>query len=346
MAENRKTRREFISDAAIVAAGASVAACFPDTGGEWADPCGRPSFEGEAPAGTAPVVAVHDPTAVVSDPEIAIQPERVAPMLERVLTELGGPDPWPALLPDFAAGMRVGLKVNCLNPLCPTSAPLTRALVDSLKAGLGLSGEEIVVWDRYRDELLDCGLTEEVLGATVLGTVVSPGDRSGPGYESCYCELPGGKRTHLSRILTEETDITISVPVLKTHEIAGVTATLKNVYGVIDNPARFHNDLNTALPALCALAPVRERIRLTVVDALAAVTTGGTRSRKDTAPGRLFVSADPVAADSYAIDLVKQLRAEKGGGLLDLPAEYLAWIDNAHQAGLGHRQYELSALTI
>jgi len=341
---SKKTRREFMTDAALVA-GASVAAgCFPDTGGDWAEACEHSGLVAEPLTGAAPVVAVHDPSSV--DTDSAIRDEAVAPMLEEALSGLAGDaDPWPVLLPDYVSGMRIGLKVNCLNPSCPTSVPVTRALVDSLKAGLGLSTDEIVVWDRRLDELTTNGFTEESVGARVVGTVMSTSDASGPGYEDCFCELPGGKRTHLSRILTEETDLTISVPVLKTHEVSGVTAGMKNIYGVIDNPGRFHSDLNTALPALYALAPIREHIRLTVVDALVAVTVGGTASPKDTIPRRLFVSADPVAVDSYAIDLVNQLRADKDLGLPDVPSGALTWIDNAHQLGLGQRQYDLLALT-
>jgi hypothetical protein len=291
---------------------------------------------------------VHDFESVALPPEIAIRADRVMPMLRALLTRVAGfaAEPWPVLLPDYVAGMRIGIKVNCLNPYCPTSVPVIRALVDSLKGGLGIAAEEIIVWDRRLDELTGLGVTPEAVGATVLGTVVSTTDPSGPGYGDCYCEVTAGKRTRLSRILTDLTDLTIGCPVLKTHEVSGITASMKNVYGVIDNPGDFHNDLSTALPAIYALEPIRTRFRLHVVDALLAVTAGGTASPVDTIGHRLLAGQDPVALDSYAVSLVNHLREEKGVGLQAVSSDVLAWLDQAQARGLGSRDYDLRAFEL
>ncbi len=348
-AQRPPTRRQFLADVALTAAGLSLARCFPDVGGRWPVECeGRFASTPLVPTASPRVVEVYDPLSVVDTPSIAIQPERAAPMLARALGELtdNTTDIWPTLLPDFAAGMRVGIKVNCLNPHCPTSVPVVRALVDSLKAGLGLGAEEILVWDRRLDELHACGITEAAVGATVLGTVNSTTDPDGPGYEDCFCTLASGKRTRLSRILTELTDLTIGAPVLKTHEVSGVTGAMKNIYGVIDNPGEFHDDLNSALPELYAIAPVRERFRLQVLDALIAVTVGGTASPRDTLARRLLVGADPVALDSYALALVNQLRDEKGLGLQPVNSAALGWLDGAETRGLGQRAYQLVPVTL
>jgi uncharacterized protein (DUF362 family) len=131
--------------------------------------------------------------------------------------------------------------------------------------------------------------------------------------------------------------------VLKTHEVSGVTSALKNVYGVIDNPGDFHGDLATALPAIYALGPVRSRIRLTVVDALVAVTAGGTSSPADTVPKRIFASKDALAADSYALALVNQCRAAKGS-LSEVGGTATSWLANAQALGLGALAYELVAV--
>jgi hypothetical protein len=236
--------------------------------------------------------------------------------------------------------MRIGLKVNALNGFVSTSLPVVQAVIAGLERDLGIPKSDIVVWDRRLDELNRAGLTAEALGTQVIGTVNSTTDFGGPGYEDCFCTVSPGKRVRLSRILTELTDATINCPILKTHEVSGVTAAFKNVYGVIDNPGDFHDDLNTALPAFYALAPVRERFRFTVLDALIAVIMGGTASESDTAPKRIIVSADPLALDYHTLGLVNQLRAADGS-MMPVPEALTAWLANAHQLGIGAREVEL-----
>jgi len=344
----RQTRRQFVKTTASAVAGASAlgaSSCFPEVGGRWPrelDAC--VAAEPLAPvSGRGRVVEVHDATSVIEEPRPAIQGEVVSSMLQEVIVALaqGAADPWRVLLPSAEAGTRIGIKVNCLNEQCPTSVAVTRALVDSLKQGLGLPGEQVLVWDRRTDELSKCGYTEEALGCRVYGTVTSPSDASGPGYERDFCTVVNGKTTHLSRILTRETDITINVPVLKTHGVSGVTAALKNIYGVIDNPGEFHKDLNEALPVIYGLPPVRERIQLTLLDALIAVTVGGTSSPPDTFARRLLGAQDPLALDLYALQLVNQLRQEKEIVLGDIDPAVTAWLEEGHRLGLGAREIEL-----
>jgi uncharacterized protein (DUF362 family) len=351
VSDGNRSRRQFLTETTLATAGLSLSGCFPDVDGNWPVECDFDQGEGLTPVvGPSRVVEVHDPASVTLPPEITIQADRVVSMMGETLFRLAGswstPRPWLRLLPDYVTGMRVGIKVNCLNPYCPTSVPVIRALVDSLKADLGIPVEEIIVWDRRLDELEGVGVTSAAVGATVMGTESSTTDRSGPGYGDCVCEVTAGKRTRLSRILTDLTDVTIGCPVLKTHEVSGITASMKNVYGVIDNPGDFHADLNTALPALYALEPIRTRFRLHVLDALVAVTVGGTASPVDTIGHRLLAGQDPVALDSYALDLVNRLRTEKGVGLPQVSSGGLAWLDEAHAIGLGARAYEPIAVSL
>ena len=342
------SRRRFVAESAAMAAGTSLVGCFPEVGGRW--PEERDGCFGliePAPGlGSSDVVEVHDAASVSADAPFTIQPAAVQTMLADGLMDLTGVgEPWTAILPDYGAGMRIGLKVNCLNPLCPTTTALTRAVVEGLNAQLGVPLTDIIVWDRRDDELAGCGFTSQAVGgARVLGTIASITDSSGPGYEEATCEVVPGKVTRLSRIMTEMTDVTINLPVLKTHGISGVTAALKNLYGVIDNPEDFHDDLNTALPALYALAPIRSRLRFAVVDSLIAVTTGGTSSPADTVPRRILLSADSVAMDAHALDLVNRLRDERGAGLRAVDSKYTAWLDNAQAQGRGSANYDLRVI--
>lgn len=382
--EKRISRRQLLRDAAGAATLASVggiSACFPDVGGEWisVDPLctdtGDGGLETEAGSGanasqsaslstsedagrpTSTVVEIYRADSMVdaatgtgSAKKGVVQPDKVQLMLDAALSELaGGADnPWPVLLPDYRPGMRIGLKVNCLNAYLPTSPALVLAIVTSLKSRLGVDPSNIIVWDRRLDELSrNLGYTSaELGGAQLLGTVNSVEDPSGPGYtKKPLCGVVAGQVPRLSRIHTELTDITINCPVLKTHGVSGVTAALKNIYGIIDIPGNYHGALlQTALPQLYALPLIGKRIRLTIVDALTAVLKGDTSDRPNGYPRRILAATDPVAMDAYALALVNQLRSELGYST-PVDEKLTKWIANAESLGIGSANYTLSRLS-
>jgi uncharacterized protein (DUF362 family) len=335
------TRREVLTAGAVLAA----SSCFPEVGGSWptvvpacadADvlpPIDTPSLVAEVRRDEA--VAVDAATG-----RATLDGAMVREMLEAALAALvpaGGA--WSALLPEWTAQTRIGIKVNVLNEQCPTSVELVKALVDSLVDGLGASRQQIVVWDRRLDELTQCGFTEQTVGATVLGTLNSVSDAGGPGYGEVACGVVAGSAPRLSRILTDLTDLTLNVPVLKTHGICGLTGAMKNIYGIIDNPGDYHTNVVTALPALYRLPLIRRRLRFHVLDALLAVTTGGTSSPADTVPARVLASQDPLALDAYALALADQLRDEKQLNLGPVDRTYTGWMENAQALGLGSLKY-------
>jgi uncharacterized protein (DUF362 family) len=130
--------------------------------------------------------------------------------------------------------------------------------------------------------------------------------------------------------------------VLKTHNVSGITAALKNIYGIIDIPGKYHKPIQTALPTLYALPAIRNSISLTIVDGLVGVIKGDTDSSDVVPIRRILLAQDPVAIDSYAVDLVNQLR-----GAADLPvppveADLLRWIARAEALGLGTTKYSLT----
>lgn len=352
------SRREFLSNVAKVAAGASAASlagCFPDVGGEWArltEACMDPNPPAE-PAESARVVEVYRADSVLESPT-RIQEAAMRPMLEAALQALAQSDkPWPVLLPGVTSATRVGIKVNCLNSYCSTRVPLVKALVDSLKEGIGLDAAHILVWDRTLEELRSCGFTAEAVGATVMGTNDTRTRQGGPGYGPVFCGVVAGKAPRLSRILTDLTDLTINFPVLKTHGISGVTAGLKNIYGIIHNPGQYHTNIGSALPELYGLPPIRKHIRLTLVDALIAVVTGGTSDAADAKPRRILAGTDPIAIDYRALAVVNALRADDSlwkdsrGQPTSLPAvdaSLTGWLQRAATLGLGKLSYELTSI--
>ena len=356
---NGTSRRQLLIHAgksAVAASLANLAGCFPKTGGEWPADVTEPSCTTDSANPTVDLPATvadvfRDDSVLLknnSDGISVLEPqiEVVQQMLDQALSTLadGEENPWPVLLPTYKDGMRIGLKVNCLNVRLPTSPALVRALINSLLKNLSIAPSNLIVWDRRLDELTNTGkyTAEDLQGAQLMGTVKDSSSPTGPGYSSTFCGSVEGSTPRLSRILTHLTDLTINCPVLKTHAVSGVTAGLKNIYGIIDNPGSYHDNLATALPALYQLPPIKNHIKLTIVDALRAVTLGGTDSPPDSTPKHIFVGTDPLATDQYAIDLVNQLRAARNKPAISGPI--LGWVDKAHQLGVGSKTYALAKL--
>lgn len=358
------TRREMLTGAAGAAVAVStgaIAGCFPGVGGTWPDAapatsstCGCTPPDGGVTANDETLTPVQGATLVATIQRTdsidnkgkslaSAQLDVVHSMVDALLSGLAGgaANPWPVLVPSIGSCTRVGLKVNCLNTFFPTSPAVVSAIIASLIDKAGVCPGNIVVWDRRLDELNMAWKDNKALlrGARLAGTLNSTEDPGGPGYTTPLDAIAGSTPC-LSRILTEQTDITINCPVLKTHGQSGVTAALKNIYGIIDIPGNYHGDLlQTALPELYRIPQIRKSIKLTVVDALQAVTSGDTADRPTMMPGRIFASTDPLALDHYARDLINQLRQTRKQ--IPIEGTIVGWLDYAHQLGLGAKEYTL-----
>ena len=371
------TRREILAGAASAAAAASlggIAGCFPNVGGTWPDgavvsTCGCTPPDGGASVaedhspvpmtGASTVVTIQRNDSIDATGKSLAQPQldAVQEMVDALLSTLAGgaANPWSVLLPNIGSCTRVGLKVNCLSVYFPTSPALVRAIIKNLQTHTNVCPGNIIVWDRRLDELKDAGqYTEEHLqGAQLLGTITTTKDWHGPKYSSEYFGTVQGLTPRLSRILTEMTDVTINCPVLKSHNQSGITAALKNIFGIIDIPGSFHTakdgsvHLPTALPAIYNIPQIRNSIKLTIVDALQAVVKGDTADPVERTPGRIFASTDPLAVDCYALDLINQLRANplhKQPPDKPIAGDVISWLEHAYQLGLGTKDYKLVTL--
>jgi uncharacterized protein (DUF362 family) len=228
-------------------------------------------------------------------------------------------------------GETVSLKVNTLGGRgISTNVQLVAAICERLQEA-GIRPGDIVVWDRDSEELERAGFHLAMGGDRVqcFGT-----DRDGYGYGQELATY-GSVGSRLSNILTQCSDVLINVPVLKDHDGAGVTIALKNMYGVIHNPNKYHpNGCNPYVADVNMLPEIRNRMRLTICDATTAMYEGGPGYKPEQSwkANTLLVSADPVALDHTGWQIIERKRAEKGLKTLEAEGRAPRYISTAADA--------------
>jgi len=247
-------------------------------------------------------------------------PEALSQMLDAGISHLTGLDnPGTAWSILFSPEERVAIKVNTIRGSDYwTHVPLVLAVTEKLKSA-GIPPEQIFVFDRYSSELESTGypINKNPPGIQCLGT----DDHFTNGWQL------NGKDLGISDILLE-CDALINMPVLKNHGMSGLSFALKNHYGTINQPSRFHDNFGICIAELNALEPIRDRTRLIIGDELTIVQ----RSWKAAYPGdSILMSFDPVAHDTAGLQLYEQ--AAGGGESAAVRAGAESWL--SHAAGIG-----------
>ncbi len=239
-----------------------------------------------------------------------VDSKRMLALVDRAMQALYGRDrpieAWKMLV---HPGELVGLKVNTLGGRgISSNLQLVEAICERLQEA-GVVAGDIVVWDRETEELERAGfhIATDGNGVQCFGT-----DRVD--YEQDLVEY-GSVGSRLSKILTQRSNVLINLPVLKDHDGAGVTVGMKNMYGVIHNPNKYHpNGCNPYIADLNMLPEIRTRMRLTICDATTAMYDGGPgfKPEHNWHYNGLLVSQDPVALDYTGWQIIERKRAEKG----------------------------------
>jgi uncharacterized protein (DUF362 family) len=292
------SRREFLAQVGAAAVGAALAG--PAVAEAASSIRGKPS----------PRVAVARDEAVTRG-HVREHGERLGKLLDAAMPRLmGAPDAASAWRQLFRPKDRIGIKVNTLG--LSTQPAVVEAVVAGLRQG-GVPAENIIIWDRFDVELTRAGfkLNRSSRGVRCYGT---DAERVGGGYQS-QVEISGQIGSCFSRIVAEEVNALICVPVLKDHNLAGVSLGMKNFYGAIHNPNKYHtNNCDPYVADVVSHPFIAPKWRLTVCDA--------TRAQYHAGPGRnlefawpfggLIVSTDFVAADAVAADLLEAKRKSEG----------------------------------
>lgn len=264
------------------------------------------ALRGQAPR---PVVAIaRDPRlrAGNSAPDSA----RLLAMLDRCLQRIYSRDSVLDAWKQIARrGETVGLKVNCLAGRgASTSAKLVEAICERLQQA-GIPASDIVIWDRLNADLESGGFRLQS-GAGRIRVI----GNDELGYENELAAF-GSAGSLVARTLTRVCDCVINLPVLKDHGIVGATMALKNLFGAVHNPNKYH--MNTGNPYVAdvyMLPPIRQKVRLHICDAITAQYEGGPSYMPQWSwPfNGLLVSRDPVALDYTGWQILERKRAEKG----------------------------------
>jgi uncharacterized protein (DUF362 family) len=259
---------------------------------------------------------------------------RVLALLDRAMASYTGREKpleaWKKIVPpNILKDKVIGLKVNGLGGRgISTHAALVLAICERLQQA-GVAAGNIVVWDRNARDLRACGLTINTDRSKVrcYGSDVA-------GFEEQQ-ESWGVARIRLSKILSRECAMVINLPILKDHEMAGMTFSMKNMYGVVDRPDSLHaNNCNPGVADLTCFAAIREKVTLTIGDAMSSVYQGGPGFRPEHIwyPNALIVGEDRVAVDHTAWQMLDRKRVEAGLQTLEAAGRAPRYIETAADA--------------
>jgi len=243
----------------------------------------------------------------------------------------GTPDAVAAVGSLFSPADVVGIKLNCLGGRRMSPRPeVVAALVDALDAG-GVTRDKIILFERSSRELERAGFPTRR-------------DGRGPrcyGTDNDYDRKPsisGAIGSCFARLVSETCTALISFGVVKDHDLAGVSAGLKNWYGVIHNPNKYHDNQCDPYVADVVRHPfIADKLRLTVLDGVTAQCHGGPAFRASGvfALGYLAASTDPVAADLWAWKVIDAERVRRGMQTLEAAGRPPRFIATAARYGLG-----------
>lgn len=234
----------------------------------------------------------------------------------------------------FHSRDRIGIKINTIAGRKLTSLPEVTLRLVNLLIERGFQEKNIIIWDRTNRELRESGyhLNLGRSGIKIFGT-----DTDGVGYNpALISHLNIGSR--FSSIQSQHITASISFAILKDHGVAGVTAGMKNYFGAIHNPNKYHDfNCNPFVAELFDTKLIKNKHKLSILDCLVVQYHRGPsfHSRWAEYYNSLIFSFDPVAADSIGWEIIEKLRAKKGLPSLKEENREPVYLFTAEKMGLG-----------
>lgn len=258
-----------------------------------------------------------------------------------------GPPGWRAFV---GSNDVVGIKITAEpGSLLATHRPLVEAIVAGIRDA-GVPATRIHVFDRDPTKLRDAGfdgLAQPIIGGTgwdaehfyeqnLVGKLIW-GDLL---FQHATDDL--STRSHLPKIFGRCTKL-INLAVLRDYDATGIAGCLHNLsLGMVDNTRRFELPgpaTDRAIAEICALPAVRNKTVLHILDALVGgyAGNGALKARYSWPCASLYLSTDPVAIDTLALELIEPKRKEVG---LAPAGERARHIATAARLGLGQADRE------
>ncbi len=215
---------------------------------------------------------------------------------------------YKSVFPRITSQSVIGIKVNCINSDLPTHPEVVDALIRGLVQmnvdGAPFPENNIIIWDRSNADLQAAGFTINTgtEGVRCFGT-------DQVGFNTSISLNCAGVVQHPSRILTDYIDYHVDFAVLKNASGSGVTLTMKNNYGCINEPWNLHsNGCDPGIPA------VNQQIRdeldvieaLFIVDAIFGVTAGGPMGPPNLQYNGILMGFDRVAVDTIGSSILEE----------------------------------------
>ena len=254
-------------------------------------------------------------------------------MDESIKTLTGIPDvgdAWKAIFPSVTENSIIGIKVNCINRYVATHPEFVNCIVNGLTqmefGDRNYRRNNIIVWDRtdgelsYAEYMLYDGNDPDTVRC--FGT-----DHTGVGYDtSCPLDVPGGPSAP-SRILSQMIDYLINVAVLKNHNQAQVTLTMKNHYGSVSPVPSHNNYVNPGIPSLNQ--QIRDVVtphniqKIFIIDSLFGSILYGPGGSADCNPKKVVMSLDTVACDYQGWHVINEERIAHSWSPIQWPVYHI-----------------------
>jgi uncharacterized protein (DUF362 family) len=126
---------------------------------------------------------------------------------------------------------------------------------------------------------------------------------------------------------------------LKDHGIVGVTLSLKNFFGAIHNPNKYHlNNGDPYIADLFSYPAIKDKVVLNIVDGIVGQYEGGPPPMPQWQWNfaGILCGSDPVAVDRIGLDIIETARAKNGLMSLTEASRFPAYLKTAEKVGLGN----------
>ncbi len=238
-------------------------------------------------------------------------PQVIAEMVNRGIAAFAGtPKADEAWKRFFRPGMRVGLKINLLGrPLLFTAREMTEAVATGVISA-GVKPSDVIVWDRHASHF---GPTDYAPGPGKLGERILTGGE----YDNAKALMALGGVAPIDRIATEQTDVTVNLPIMKDHQVSGVTLALKNIaFGCYANHRSAHGgNCEPFITEAYQHYLTQTKVPLHILDATRCCYDQGPAPRDANAiwnENAIYIAADPVAMDVVCREVILRKRQEAG----------------------------------